>query len=64
MLRPVGQVVAGSMTASIGIGTTTGLAGSIALSRVISGFVEGWNPRDPLTYIAVVAVLALTVLLG
>jgi hypothetical protein len=52
------------MTASIGIGTTTGLAGSIALSRVISGFVEGWNPRDPLTYIAVVAVLALTVLLG
>jgi predicted permease len=62
--RHVVQLVAGSMTALIGIGTAAGLAGSIALSRVISGFVEGWNPRDPVAYIAVVAVLALTALLA
>jgi putative ABC transport system permease protein len=62
--RHVVRLVAGSMTALIGIGTAAGLAGSIALSRVISGFVEGWNPRDPAAYIAVVAVLALTALLA
>jgi hypothetical protein len=62
--RHVVRLVAGSMIALIGIGTAAGLAGSIALSRVISGFVEGWNPRDPIAYIVVVAVLALTALLA
>jgi predicted permease len=58
--RHVLQLVAGSTMALIGIGTVIGLSGSVALSRVISGFVEGWNPRDPVAYIAVAAVLAFT----
>ena len=62
--RHVVQLVAGSMTMLIGIGIAIGLAGSMALSRLISRFVEGWNPRDPVAYIAVVAVLALTALLA
>ncbi len=62
--RHVLQLVAGSMTALIAIGTAAGLAGSMALSRVISRFVEGWNPRDPVAYIAVAAVLIFTGLLA
>jgi len=62
--RHVLQLVAGSMTALIAIGTAAGLAGSMALSQVISRFVEGWNPRDPVAYIAVVAVVAFTGLLA
>jgi predicted permease len=62
--RHVLQLVAGSMTALIAIGTAAGLAGSMALSQVISRFVEGWNPRDPVAYIAVAVVLVLTGLLA
>jgi hypothetical protein len=62
--RHVIQLVGSSIAVLIGIGTAAGLAGSIALSRVISRFVEGWNPRDPVAYIAVVAVLACTGLLA
>ena len=62
--RHVLQLVAGSMTALIAIGTVTGLAASMALSQVISRFVEGWNPRDPVAYAAVAAVLAFTGLLA
>ena len=52
------------MTALIAIGTVAGLAGSMALSSVISRYVEGWNPRDPVAYVAVAAVLVLTGLLA
>jgi predicted permease len=62
--RHVLQLVAGSMTALIAIGTAAGLAGSMALSRVISRFVEGWNPHDPVAYLAVAAVLLFTGLLA
>jgi hypothetical protein len=62
--RHVLQLVAGSTTALIAIGTGAGLAGSMALSQVITRFVEGWNPHDPVAYIAVAAVLALTGLLA
>ena len=62
--RHVLQLVAGSTTALIAIGTAAGLAGSMALSQMISRFVEGWNPHDPVAYIAVVAVLASTGLLA
>jgi len=62
--RHVLQLVAGSTAGLIAIGTAAGLAGSIALSRVIARFVEGWNPRDPVAYVAVTTVLALTGLLA
>jgi predicted permease len=58
------QLVAGSMMVLIAIGTAAGLGGSMALSQVTSRFVEGWNPRDPVAYVAVAAVLVFTGLLA
>jgi putative ABC transport system permease protein len=58
------RLVAGSMMVLIAIGTAAGLASSMALSQVTSRFVEGWNPRDPVAYVAVAAVLVLTGLLA
>ena len=58
------RLVAGSMMALIAVGTVIGLTGSIALSRVISRFIEGWNPRDPVAYATVAAVLLFTGLLA
>ena len=48
----------------LAMGTVIGLTGSIALSRVISRFIEGWNPRDPVAYVSVAAVLVFTGLLA
>ena len=62
--RDVVQLVAGSMTILLAAGIIVGLAGSLVLSGTISRFVEGWNPRDPIAYVAVVAVLVLTGLLA
>ena len=62
--RHVLRLVAGSMMVLIAIGTAAGLAGSMALSQVTSRFVEGWNPRDPVAYVAVAAVLVFTGLLA
>jgi len=62
--RDVLQLVAGSVTILLTLGVVAGLAGSLALSGIISRFVEGWNPRDPIAYVAVVSVLAMTGLLA
>ena len=62
--RHVLQLVAGSVTALIAAGSFAGLAGSLALSGTIARFVAGWNPHDPVAYVAVVAVLAFTGLLA
>ena len=35
----------------------TGIAGALALSRVLAGFVFGVSPLDPATYVGAVAVL-------
>jgi predicted permease len=58
------RLVAGSMMALIAVGTVIGLTGSMALSGVISRFIEGWNPRDPVAYATVAAVLLFTGLLA
>ncbi|HKE25275.1 MAG TPA: ABC transporter permease [Bryobacteraceae bacterium] len=58
------QLVAGSITVLLTVGIIAGLTGSLALSGMISRFVEGWNPRDPVAYVVVVTVLALTGLLA
>ena len=58
------RLVAGSILVLVAIGTAAGLAGSIAVSRLISRYVEGWNPRDPVAYVAVAAVLLFTGLLA
>ena len=57
-------LVAGSTMALTAVGTAIGITGSIALSRVISGFIQGWNPRDPVAYVIVAAVLVFTGLLA
>jgi putative ABC transport system permease protein len=39
-------------------GVVTGMAGALALSRVLAGFVYGVSPLDPATYAAAVVLLA------
>ena len=58
------RLVTGSTMTLIAAGTVIGLGGSIALSRVISRVIQGWNSRDPVAYITVAAVLVLTGLLA
>jgi len=58
------RLVAGSMMVLIGVGTAIGLTGSVLLGRVISRFLEGWNPRDPAAYVIVAGVLVFTGLLA
>jgi ABC-type antimicrobial peptide transport system permease subunit len=38
-------------------GMAIGLAGSLALSRVIAYYVEGWDPKDPVAFAAVALIL-------
>jgi hypothetical protein len=57
--RQVLQLVAGSIAALIATGTIAGIAVSVALSGTTARYIQGWNPRDPMAYVAVVAVLAL-----
>src|SRR5207249_4130495 len=38
-------------------GIAIGLVGSVALSRLISNFVQGWDPKDPIAFLAVIGVL-------
>ena len=38
-------------------GIAIGLAGSLALSKVIAYYVEGWNPTDPAAFVTVTIVL-------
>jgi predicted permease len=38
-------------------GIAIGLAGSVALSRVIANYIQGWDPKDPIAFLAVTAVL-------
>jgi len=40
-----------------GAGVALGLLGAAALTRVLESFLFGVTPRDPLTYLGVVAVL-------
>jgi predicted permease len=62
--RHVLRLAGSFMTALIALGTVIGLIASMALSRVISRFIEGWNPRDPVAYAAVAVVLVFTGLLA
>jgi predicted permease len=48
----------GGMTAKLMLtGMAIGLAGSLALSRVIAHYVEGWDPKDPVAFAAVAVIL-------
>jgi ABC-type lipoprotein release transport system permease subunit len=39
------------------MGIVIGLACSLALNRVIANYVTGWDPKDPLAFVAVIATL-------
>ena len=48
----------GGMTAKLMLtGMAIGLAGSLAMSRVITYYVEGWDPNDPVAFAAVALIL-------
>ena len=53
----VRQLVAGTM-AGVAIGVCVGLAGSVAATRLLSPFLFGITATDPLTYAAILALLA------
>jgi putative ABC transport system permease protein len=46
------------------IGVVLGVAGALALSRVMANFVFGVQPRDPVTFVFVTAFVALIALLA
>jgi predicted permease len=53
VLRLIVTMVASLMFTGIAIG----LVGSLALSRVVSNYVQGWDAKDPIAFLAVTAVL-------
>jgi ABC-type antimicrobial peptide transport system permease subunit len=46
------------------VGLVLGLAGALALSRLLASLLYGVGPRDPVTYAAVAALLAAVTLLA
>ena len=54
------RLVLGSAARVIALGTVVGLAAAAALGQVISMFLVGVQPFDPMTFASVVAVLAVT----
>ncbi|HTX54655.1 MAG TPA: FtsX-like permease family protein, partial [Candidatus Baltobacteraceae bacterium] len=59
----LGMVFAQGMRQLIA-GLAVGLAASFVLTRVLSAFLVGVKPADPLTYVTVALVLALAAMLG
>jgi putative ABC transport system permease protein len=53
-------LVLGSATRLIAIGAVIGLAAAAALGRTISTFLFGVQPLDPLTFVSVGIILAVT----
>lgn len=51
------RMVAGLTTRLMLTGIALGLIGAYALSRVIAEYVEGWDPKDPIAFLAVTVVM-------
>ncbi|HWW74494.1 MAG TPA: FtsX-like permease family protein, partial [Pyrinomonadaceae bacterium] len=62
--RDVLRLVLGRGLALAGLGIALGLAGGLALTRVISSLLFGVGARDPLTFATVAALLAAVALLA
>jgi predicted permease len=58
------RLVAGMTARLMIIGIAIGLACSLALNRVIANYVTGWDPKDPLAFIAVIVTLLSAALLA
>ena len=54
----------GRMLMPLGLGLSAGLAGSLALTRLVRSLLYGVEPSDPLTLLGGAAVLTGTVLLA
>ncbi len=50
-------LVAGMTARLMSVGIAIGLACSLALNRVTANYVTGWDPKDPLAFAAVIAIL-------
>jgi len=48
----------------VALGVITGIVGSVAITRVLSGFLFGIKPMDPITFLAVPVLLAIVALLA
>ncbi|MGH9666509.1 MAG: ABC transporter permease, partial [Bryobacteraceae bacterium] len=53
----VARLVLATMAKLIATGMAIGLAASLALTGLISRYLSGWNPKDPVAYTGVVLVL-------
>src|SRR3712207_2359498 len=62
--RDVVRLVLGRGLGLAGLGIALGLAGGLALTRVISSLLFGVGARDPLTFASVAALIALVALLA
>jgi putative ABC transport system permease protein len=58
------RLVIGSAARVIALGTVVGLAAAAGLGQVISMCLFGVKPLDPLTFVAVAALLAITATLA
>jgi predicted permease len=51
------SLVTGTTAKLLLIGVVIGIGGVVGLSSVIQSYVEGWDPRDPIAFAAVIVVL-------
>jgi putative ABC transport system permease protein len=56
------SMVVGQAMRLVGVGLVVGLVGAVLLARLLSGLLYHVAPTDPLTYVAICAVLLLTAL--
>lgn len=62
--RDVRRLVMRQGMALVGLGVAAGVAGSLALSRILAGLLFGVGATDPATFVSIPAVLALVSLLA
>jgi predicted permease len=58
------RIVAGTTMRLMIIGIVLGLGCTFMMTRVIATYVTGWNPKDPLAFVAVIAALLAASLLA
>jgi putative ABC transport system permease protein len=62
--RDVVRLVVGTTVRLMVLGIIIGLVASLALSSVTARYVTGWNPKDPVAFVAVIFVLTMVAMLA